>query len=230
MHCPLLMRLALGVGVFVVMTLALVTGCGSGSSQEEEAKARPLPEQPKELRPGEYRSEEFKPSVSFRVGEGWLTSPPETSDVLQMQWGETTGLAFTRVQEVYKPILKPAKTTTPTLVKAPEDLVGWYQRHPYLKTTKPEPATVGGVKGQQFDLVAEVPEDHLSICGADCVHLIKYAGAQVVLFEGDKIHVIVLEDVKGETLTIDYGGLATDFHKVAPEAQKVVRSVRWGGS
>jgi hypothetical protein len=213
----------------MVMILAL-TGCGGGSSQEEEAKARPLPEQPQELRPAEYRSEEFKPSVSFRVGKGWLTSPPETSDVLQLQWGETTGLAFTRVQKVYKPILNPAKTTTPTLVEAPEDLVGWFQNHPYLRTSKPEPITVGGIKGQQFDLVAEVPEDHVSICGTDCVDAIKYTGNQVVYFEGDEIHVIVLEDVKGETVTIDYGGLAKDFDKVAPEGQKLVESVRWTGS
>jgi hypothetical protein len=221
------MRLALGVGVLVVMTFAL-TDCSSGSSQEK-AKARTLPEQHQELRPGEeYRSEEFKPSVSFRVGEGWSTSPPETSDVLQLEWGETgaAGLAFTKVQKVYKP----TKTTTPTLVEAPEDLVGWFQNHPYLKTDKPEPITVGGVKGQQFDLIAKVPEDHLSICGADCVDAIKYTGNQVVFFEGDKIHAIVLEDVKGETVYLDYGALASDFDKVVPEAQKLVDSVKWGGS
>jgi hypothetical protein len=218
------MRLALGMGV-LMMTLAL-TGCGSGSAQEEEAKARPLPEQPQDLRPGEYRTEEFKPSASFRVGEGWLAAPPEASDVLQLQYGQKTGLAFTRVQKVYKP----AHTTTPTLVKAPEDLVGWYQHHPYLKTGKPEPITVGGVKGVEFDVVAEVPEDHLSICGADCVDTIQYTGGHVGLFEGDKYHVIVLEDVKGDTVTIDYGGPAPDFDKVAPEAQKLVDSVKWGGS
>jgi hypothetical protein len=230
MHRPLLMRLTLGVGVLVVMTFAL-TGCGSGSSpQQKQAKARPLPEQHQELRPGEYRSEDFKPSVSFRVGKGWLTSPPETSDVLQLEYGETTGLAFTRVEKVYKPILNPAKTTTPTLVKTPKDLVGWFQNHPYLKTDKPKPITVGGVKGEQFDMAAQVPEDHISMCGTDCVDAIKYTGSEVVFFEGDKIHVIVLEDVKGDKVTIDYGGLASDFDKVAPEGQKVVESVKWGGS
>lgn len=221
-----LMRLALGAGVLVIMTLAL-TGCGGGGpAQEEEATARPLPEDNKALRPGEYRTEEFKPSASFRVGEGWLAAPPEASDVLQLQYGQTAGLAFTRVQKVYKP----AHTTTPTLVKAPEDLVGWYQHHPYLKTGKPKPITVGGVKGVEFDVVAEVPEDHLSICGADCVDTIQYTGGHVGLFEGDKYHVIVLEDVKGDKLTIDYGGLASDFDKVAPQAQKLVDSVKWGGS
>jgi hypothetical protein len=230
MHRPALMRLAVGMGVLVVMTLA-PTGCGGGgSAQEEEAKARPLPEEHRELRPGKYRSEEFEPSVSFRVGEGWLTSPPETSDVLQLEYGETAGLAFTRVDKVYEPILNPAKPTMPTLVEPPEDLVGWFQNHPYLKTDKPKPITVGGVKGQQFDLVAQVPEEHVSICGTDCVDTIKYTGSEVVFFEGDKVHAIVLEDVKGEAVYLDYGGLATDFDKVAPEAQKLVDSVKWGGS
>jgi hypothetical protein len=64
-----------------------------------------------------------------------------------------------------------------------------------------------------------VPEEHTSICGTDCVDIIKYSGGQVSLFEGDKIHVIVLEDVKGDKLTIDYGGLASDFDKVAPESR-----------
>ena len=230
MHCAAFMRLAFGAGVLVVMTLA-PTGCGGGgSAQEEEAKARSLPEEHQELRPGEYRSEEFKPSVSFRVGKGWLTSPPETSDVLQLEYGETAGLAFTRVEKVYKPKLNPGKMTMPTLVEAPKDLVGWFQNHPYLKTEDPKPITVGGVKGQQFDLVAEVPEDHVSICGTDCVDAIKYTGSQVEFHEGDKIHAIVLEDVKGEAVYLDYGGLASDFDKVAPEAQKLVDSVKWTGS
>ena len=225
------MRRAMLLLSATTMALLALTACSSGSSQEE-VKARPLPEQHQDLRPGEYRSEEFKPSVSFRVGKGWATSPPETSDVLQLEYGETgaAGLAFTKVQKVYKPIHNPAQTSTPTLVKAPEDLVGWFRNHPYLKTDKPEPITVGGVKGQHFDLVAQVPEDHLSICGADCVDAIKYSGSEVVFFEGDKIHAIVLEDAKGETVYLDYGALASDFDKVAPEAQKLVESVKWRSS
>ena len=218
------------------MALLALTACSSGSSQEE-AKARPLPEQyPKELRPGEYRSEEFKPSFSFRVGKGWSTSE-YASDYLGMGWAQKEGgLTFVNVQKVYKPIYKPTETSTPKLVDAPEDLVGWFQSHPYLKTSKPEPVTVGGVKGQQFDVVAhEVPEDHLSICGAGCVDAIKgpsaeLAGPLVVFFEGDRFHAIVLEDVKGETVYIDYGGPAPDFDEIAPEAQKVVDSVKWGDS
>src|SRR5215207_7921226 len=133
MNRPVLMRLALGVGVLVMMTLSL-TGCGSGvgSAQEEQAKASPLPEAHQDLRPGEYRTEEFKPSASFNV------------------------------REVYKPILKPTQTSMPEVMKVPDDLAAWLQHHPYLKTGKPEPITLGGVKGVEFDVVAEAPEEHTS--------------------------------------------------------------------
>src|SRR5215217_5031905 len=222
------MRRAMLLLSATTMTLLTLTACSGGSSQEE-AKARPLPEQDQELRPGEYRTEEFKPSASFRVGKGWSTSPPEASDVLELDYGATAGLAFTNVQKVYKP----TESGTTKVMEPPEDLVGWFQHHPYLKTGEPEPITVGGVKGVEFDVaVAEgLPKDHASQCGTDCVNLFEQgSGHQVIQYEGDKTQYVVLEDVEGETVTIDYGGLATDFDKVAPEAQKLVDSVKWGGS
>jgi hypothetical protein len=42
--------------------------------------------------------------------------------------------------------------------------------------------------------------------------------------------VIVLEGVKGETVTITYTSLAPDFDEFAPEAQRVLESVEWTGS
>src|SRR5215203_5839580 len=127
MNRPVLMRLALGVGVLVMMTLSLTDcGSGAGSAQEEQAKASPLPEAHQDLRPGEYRTEEFKPSASFKVGKGWLTSPPEASDVLELEYGMTTGLAFSNVREVYKP----TESGTEQLGELPEDLAAWFQHHP----------------------------------------------------------------------------------------------------
>ena len=75
LHRPALVRFALGVGMLMVMILAL-TACGSGSAQEE-AKGRPLPQDEKALRPGEYHSVKFKPPLSFKVGKGWINSGPE---------------------------------------------------------------------------------------------------------------------------------------------------------
>jgi hypothetical protein len=189
------------------------------------SKPRPLPEDPTLLYPDVYRSEEFKPAFSFRVVEGWSNVPLEAPNVLQIARGEKARLAFTNVQLVYK-------SSTLEIVEAPKDMVGWFQRHPYLKADKPEPATVGGIEGVQFDVVVEdLPKDYYGVCGSDCVDLFRTgSNHRHVLVEGERQRVIVLEDVKGETVTIYYSSPATEFDEFALEAQRVLDSVKWGGS
>jgi len=225
----LLVGRVISLGLLVVLVLAL-SACGG---DEKKAKARPLPEDPKALRPGTYRSEEFKPSLSFHVGKGWSSSPLESSDALQITRGQTAGLGFTNVQEVYKP----TKTGTPNVVDAPKDMVGWFQQHPYLQTSKPEPVRVGGVKGVEFDVVVgDRPQTYIGICTSivgnpNCVDLFRLStGAPILLVEGDKAGVIVLDDVGGKTVTIGFVSPASEFGELAPEAQKVLDSVEWRGS
>ena len=224
MHRPALMRLALGVSILVILALS---GCGSESAQQEEAKPRPLPaEEGQPLRPGEYSSGKYKPTFSFEVGKGWSTLellPPDGFAISTQ--GETRWMGFTMfIEKVYKP-------GTQKAVKAPEDLVGWFQDHPYLKTSKPEPVTVGGIKGEQFDLVVEAPEDYYGQCGSgDCMDIWMLSTGEAAWFhEGNKIRIIFLEDVKGDTVTMDIGSPATEFDEFLPKAQKVVESVKWGG-
>ena len=70
-----------------------------------------------------------------------------------------------------KEVYKPTETGTAKLVEAPKDLAGWLQNHPYIETSKPEPITVGGDKGEQFDVVlGDLPEGYfgcvwLGLCG-----------------------------------------------------------------
>ena len=120
-------------------------------------------------------------------------------------------------------------------------MVGWFQHHPYLRTDKPKPVTVGGVKGVQFDVVPEVPEKYVgSYCrgiamATDCVDIAPYkrgtARGLVAWEEGVKERVIVLEDVKGETVVIDFGAPpGKKFDEFKAESQKVVNSVKWIGS
>jgi hypothetical protein len=142
------------------------------------------------------------------------------------QPGETWAIRFANVKEVFKPV-------TTNVVEAPKDLVGWFQHHPYLQTEEPEPVKVGGVKGVQFDvLVKDLPQDYYGMCGRGCVDIFSLSnGKQNVLFkEANKRRVIVLEDIKGETVTIDFSSPAATFDEFAPEAQKVIDSVKWIGS
>src|SRR3712207_4604508 len=216
------------------MVLVVAASACGGDDQRQEAKARPLPEDPQALRPATYHSEEFEPSLSFHVGKGWSSSPPEASDFLQIDRGQTAGLSFANVQNVYKP----TRTGTPNVVDAPKDMVGWFQQHPYLHTHKPEPVRVGGVKGVQFDVVVgDLPQNYYiprctSIAGnPNCVDLSRLStGGPILLVEGEKAGVIVLEDVEGETVTIGFVSPASEFDEHAPEAQKVLDSVEWRGS
>ena len=226
----LLVSRALSLGLLVVLVVLALSACGGG---EKKAKAHPLPEDPKALRPGTYRSEEFKPSLSFHVGKGWSSAHLEASDVLQIARGQTAGITFLNAQEAYKP----TRTGTPNVVDAPKDMVGWTQQHPYLQTSKPEPVTVGGVKGLQFDVVVgDRPQYYIPTCTSivgnpNCVDLFKLStGWPIFLFEGDKAGVIVLEDIGGETVTIGFSSPASEFGELAPEAQKVLDSIKWRGS
>ena len=183
----LLVSHVLRLGLLVVLVVLALSACGG---DEKKAKARPLPEKPKTLRPGTYRSEEFKPSLSFRVGKGWSSAPLEAFDVLQITRGQTAGLGFANFQEVYKP----TRTGTPNVVDAPKDMVGWFQQHPYLQTSKPEPVTVGGVKGLQFDMVVgDLPQNYIPICTSlagnpNCVALFRLStGGPIFVVEGVKV-------------------------------------------
>jgi hypothetical protein len=78
----------LGLALLITLVVLAVSACG-GDEQQQGSKTRPLPEVVEQaLRPGEYRSEEFEPSLSFRIGEGWATYTPVTPEVLRITRGE----------------------------------------------------------------------------------------------------------------------------------------------
>ena len=226
MNRTALMRFAFGAAVLMVVMLAL-TACGSGSAQEEP-EGRPLPLYKEALSPGEYHSVKFKPSLSFEVGKGWSNAATQLSEYINLAYeGETNRLAFANVKEVFKP-------GTLEMVEAPKDLVGWLQNHPYLKTSEPQPVTVGGVEGEQLDvLVEDLPKDYsVDPECSDCVDIAPLSNDEAAAYfrEVNERKVIVLEDVKGDTVMIWFAGPPDTFDKFASKAQKVVDSVKWSGS
>jgi hypothetical protein len=219
--------LTLRVRMLLMMSITLLllaTACGA----QDEAKPRPLPEDPQALRPGTYRSEEFEPSLSFRVGKGWSSTSLEASDNLQIAWGERAGLGFGNFRKVYEP----TGTASAKLVDAPKDLVGWFQQHPYLRTDEPERVAVGGVEGERFDVViGDLPDDYRGVCGSDCVDISRFSdGSELFHPSGTKARLIVLEDVGGKTVTMGFSSSASEFDAFALKAPKVVDSVKWTDS
>jgi hypothetical protein len=217
----------------LLVTLALLALSACGGGQEEADKPRPLPEGPKALRPGEYRSEEFKPSLSFRIGKGWEVSELQQKPYFDILHDYQGGDYFVAIS-FNNPPQKVSDPRHPNkLVPAPEDWGSWFQEHPYLKTSKPQPTSVGGVEGWRLDTkVSSLPDDYYS---EDCL------GYGVPLWpllgghhwcadEGYTTRTIVLKSIKGETVIIDAWSSSGKFKKVLPEAKKVLNTVEWEGT
>ncbi|MBA2713966.1 MAG: hypothetical protein H0U55_10515 [Rubrobacteraceae bacterium] len=215
------------VALLATLLVLALSACGGAGGQEEQAKARSLPLYPTEkpLRPGEYHSVKFKPALSFKVGKGWSNTAEELSDFIELGYeGQTGFITFANVKEVFKP-------GTTNVVEAPKDLVGWLQHHPYLKTSKPEPVTLGGVRGEQLEvLVDHLPKDPNGYCGSDCLDIAPLSNDEAYFREVNKRRVIVFEDVEGDTVMIWFAAPPDEFDEFAPEAQKVIDSVKWSGS
>jgi hypothetical protein len=114
------LRRTLGLGVLAMLVLLVSSACGG---REKDAKARPLPEKQQTLSPGLYRSEEFEPSLSFRVGNGWTNEPPESSEYLSLLRGVMGGVYFFRLKEVYEP----ARMGMPNVVEVSKDPRACYE-------------------------------------------------------------------------------------------------------
>jgi hypothetical protein len=209
------------VGLLATLLVLALSACGggggSGGGEHQQAKARPLPDKAyTALPPGEYHSEEFKPAFSFRVGKGWQTPDADIKETPERLIIETTEqvmggtlLIFRNPPEAYDP--QKHKWVN---VNSYEDILSWFQHHPYLKTSNPEPVTVGGVKGVQLetDVAKDAPEDE--------VPSFRYSdGFEAGIVRGEQSRTIIL-DMKGEAVSI-----GVDF----PRAQKVVDTVKWRG-
>ena len=213
------------------VVLAFVALAGGACGAPEEAKPRPLPDERQELRPGTYRTEEFEPAFSFEVGEGWSTAQPEVYDLLLITHGDEGGpLGFVNLEGAH--FYKPTDTGSPYMTDVPKDVAGWFRGHPHLETQQTDPVKVGGEEGTRIDyVVGDLPDGYDGGCESVCVPLLRFSsgGLPLVLFEEDKSRVIVLEDVGGETVITGFGIRADEFDEHAPEAQKVIDTVRWRG-
>jgi hypothetical protein len=243
------MKDPLRLGVLAVL-LALVSsacsGSAAGGSGNQQAEGRPLPKYEQASLPaGRYHTTEFEPSFSFRIsGDDWrfqgpsgALGDPEHPDYLFFQKvtstpnGLAAEIAFFNVRKV-KGVYKPrGPEGTIERVSDPDELVEWFQHHPYLKTSEPEPATVGGAKGVQFDVVlANQPANHKGVCGdgpgCQDIFALSTGGSSEVFHEKEE-HYIVLRNVQGVPVVIYYNAAKDDYDEYVPVAKKVLQSVEW---
>jgi hypothetical protein len=235
-------RHSLRFGVLVALIALILSACGGGADgggEHQQAKGRPLPKYEQASLPaGQYHTTEFEPSLSFRItGDDWrfegpsgTLGDPEHPDYLFFQRVPEGEIAFFNLRKL-KGVYKPKGQNRPIAsgsgeigpVPAPDELVGWFQHHPALKTSEPEPATVGGFKGVQFDVVtANLLKDD---CCVDIFALSTGGPSEVIHFATQ--HFIVLKDVKGVPVVIQYKDEKDHFDKFVPVAEKVLQSVKW---
>src|SRR5215203_682766 len=150
------MKHPLPFGVLVILIALALSACGGGAAgggEDQQARGRPLPKYGQASLPeGRYHTTEFEPSLSFRItGDDWrfegpsgTLGDPEHPDYLFFEKVPEAEIAFfnlRKVKGVYKargqnrPIVEGAGEieSVPDLDK----LVGWFQHHPYLKTSRP---------------------------------------------------------------------------------------------
>jgi hypothetical protein len=215
------------------------TGTASAGDGGEAVKVRTVPEQGP-LSAGRYSTgERFEPSFSFELGEGWIvlrSSEPQSLKLGYVAPGQEVAqgkrLRFLSVREV----LEPRERCGDVLFEsnpAPDDLVAWLQRRPYVSTEKPEPVDVGGIPGKQLEADVEVPEGYRDAegggCAVPCIPLLRLGSGSVShITEKGKDRFIILEDVQGETVIIVVSAPADKFEEFLPKAQKALDTVEWG--
>jgi hypothetical protein len=236
---------SLRFGMLVALSALIMSACGGGAAgggEHQQARGHHLPKYEQASLPeGRYHTTEFKPALSFRItGENWrfegpsaTLGDPEHPDYLFFEKIPEAEIAFfnlRKVEGIYKPKGQnrpiPEGSGAMESVPAPDELVAWFQRHPYLKTSEPEPATVGGVKGVQFDVVTT------NLQKKDCcvdIFALSTGGPSLAFFLKQE-HYIVLKDVKGVPVVIYSNDLKDHFDKFAPVAKKVLKSVEWTGT
>ncbi len=227
------MKHSLPLGVLATLIVLALSGCGGGAAgggDHQQAEGRPLPKfEQASLPAGLYHTTEFEPSFTFRITGGkWVfegpsgtLGDPEHSDYLffrRVPEAEISFFDIRKLKGVYKP-RGPSGEMEPA--PAADESVGWFQHHPYLETSEPDPFSVGGVKGVQFDVVVANLQK-----GDSCVDIFALSTggpSEACVFK--KARYIVLEGVKGVPVIIQYGDETLD--KFVPGAKEVLGSVQW---
>jgi hypothetical protein len=166
--------------------------------------------------------------MSFSLDKGWSRGGVELRDIWDLQdlQNDAFWVIFTSAEEVWDPKGSDGLKRAP----APEDMVGWLQANPHMKSEKPKPTSVGGENGVQFDAIVTGVVESPECPGCADVPLFPFSDGTASVEKGERVRFIVLKDVKGQTVTIFIESSAVGFEEFLAKGQKVMDSVKWGGS
>jgi hypothetical protein len=220
--------------VLAALVIFALSACGGGGGgkqradsggeqvRQEQPKTHAITQPGKPLTPGKYATKVFEPSMSFSVGEGWISMLPETHhDVALGEENGPTLIGILNLEKVFDPN-DPSEANP-----EPADVGAWLQEHPRLDVEQLSRVTVGGVSGQQSDAVASEPKEGPEFCSEACVPLFYITNNNFWVGETGKYRFMVLVNVEGQTVTISFGGPAVEFEESLPKAQEVLETVEW---
>jgi uncharacterized protein YjbI with pentapeptide repeats len=178
---------------------------------------------------------EFDPAFSLDVGEGWNPEPLEKTDVVELKevvFGSEPGgvILVTNPRQVYDP----STPGEPKEIPAPENVaewISWFERHPHLETTKPNPVRVGGASGKRIEVRASSKLENYSrnFCDSPCVPLYPTSEFPIVGVPEARDRFVIV-DVGSETVVIDVYAPADRFDAFLRKAQEALDSVEWKGT
>jgi hypothetical protein len=244
--------------VAVALTAVALAAAGCGG-RDEPAPARPIQEGPATtgttsgaagspqtltpgpLEPGTYETVEFRPRLSFRVGEGWgLLGDAENGIALAPKFDPAKGpekqLTITAVKWVFdEPLLTDKELDANRedhIRPAPRDLVGWLRANPHLKVGPTRPVRLGGVRGVQFDVTVKDipgPSNCRQFAPDHCVPLFPITRGneepiELVEVGGSPSRYTVVE-VDGQPVVVTVGAPRDQFEDFMAEADKVLETV-----
>jgi hypothetical protein len=224
MRPPLLLRL---VVAFVILA---ANACG-GVDEPLSEQSGTLSEQSGTLSPGRYIVDEFEPALSLEVDKGWEVSELQQKPFFEIVHEYQGGSYFVAIS-----FNNPSKVSDPRnphkLMSVPKDWVSWFQEHPYLEISSPQPANVGGAEGKRFNTRVSSPKDYYSVdCEGQGVALWPLLGGHHwCADDGYTSRTIVLNDVQGETVIIDVWSRSRTFEKALTKANDVLNTVEWEGA
>ena len=191
------------------------------------------------LPPDWYTTDEFKPALTFSVGDGWIISE-ESNGYFVLSDEEGNYVMFEHVRGILDP--KSSGIKLDNVLQSPSDhkaywLVGELMEHPELSS--PDKVLsfvkVGGARGVQLTLEVSSSvrtTNHPSDCQDPCLPL--FLNSEYVphyWIQGRTYRVFVL-DVHGELVVITAGNLqetdsANQLNEFWPRAKDVLATVRW---
>jgi hypothetical protein len=106
-------------------------------------------------------------------------------------------------------------------------LVAWFQEHPKLETSEPEPITLAGAEGFRLEIEAAKPYQH-AFCGTSpCVLLWNTLNAGFLLPSDHRLQLTALE-VGGETVMVTVEATSDDFDDFAADASAMLETLSLG--